>query len=254
MCTPQEILSGRWNGPPECTRRGDGLISTPIVALDFDSLRAALDIVDRLGERCRFYKVGSELFTAAGTNAIEELRARECQLFLDLKFHDIPNTVGRATAVAASLGASIVTVHAAGGAKMIQAAVVGAGSQCEVFAVTVLTSLDSDELSAVWGRDQPTLDMTWEVLRLAELARTAGAHGVVCSGHEAGALREHFGDTLQLLVPGVRLAGCDPGDQARVTTPADARRVGARYVILGRTITRASDPGARMDEAVASLR
>ncbi|MGI8507879.1 MAG: orotidine-5'-phosphate decarboxylase [Gemmatimonadaceae bacterium] len=230
-----------------------GLTTTPIVALDFTDPGAALEMVERLGGRCRFYKVGSELFTAAGPGFVRELRERGCRVFLDLKFHDIPNTVGRAAAAASALGASILTVHATGGEQMIRTAVANAGDRCGVFAVTVLTSFDAPQLGAVWGREVADPDMAWEVTRLADLALRSGARGVVCSGHEAGALRTHFGDALQLLVPGVRLPGSATDDQARTVTPREAATAGASYVILGRTVTSASDPAAAMDEAVASL-
>lgn len=230
-----------------------GLTTTPIVALDFAEPGLALAMVQRLGERCRYYKVGSELFTAAGPDFVRQLRERGCRVFLDLKFHDIPNTVGRASAAAAALGASIVTVHATGGEQMIRAAVANAGDRCDVFAVTVLTSLESAELGSVWGREVSQPDMVWEVTRLADLALRSGARGVVCSGREAGPLRTHFGDALQLLVPGVRLPGSDTDDQARTVTPDEAARAGASYVILGRTVTSAPDPAAAMARAVASL-
>lgn len=230
-----------------------GSRTTPIVALDFGDAEAALNVVEQLREQCSFYKVGSELFTVAGPLIVRELRERGCRVFLDLKLHDIPNTVGRATAAAAVLGVSMLTVHATGGEEMIRAAAANAGQGCEVFAVTVLTSLSAGALSSAWGRETPHMDMTWEVIRLADLARRSGARGVVCSGEEAAALRTHFGDALQLLIPGVRLPGSDAGDQARVVTPAEAARAGASYVILGRTVTSAPDPAVAMAQAVASL-
>lgn len=227
------------------------MTAIPIVALDFATAELALDMVEQLGDRCRFYKVGSELFTSAGPAIVRELRERGARVFLDLKYHDIPHTVARAAAAAAELGASILTVHAMGGEQMMRAAVATAGDRCDVFAVTVLTSFSADDLGAVWGRE--ALDITWEVFLLADLARRAGVRGVVCSGREATALKNHFGDELQLLVPGVRLPGTDAGDQTRVVTPAAAARAGASYIILGRTITAAPDAAAAMDEAVASL-
>lgn len=230
-----------------------GSTSTPIVALDYADAEAALNLVDQLTGQCSFYKVGSELFTAEGPRIVRELRQRGCRVFLDLKLHDIPNTVGRAAAAAGTLGVSLLTVHASGGEEMIRAAVTNAGAGCEVFAVTVLTSLEPEALSSVWGREAPHLDMTWEVIRLAELARRSGAGGVVCSGEEAAALRTHFGPDLQLLIPGVRLPGSEAGDQARVVTPAEAARAGASYVILGRTVTSDPNPAAAMARAVASL-
>lgn len=228
--------------------------ATPIVALDVASASTALETVKLLGDRCSFYKVGSELFTAAGPLFVRELRARGLGVFLDLKLHDIPNTVARAVAVAAEAGVSIVTVHAAGGERMIRAAAAAAsGSGCDIFAVTVLTSLEADEVSRVWGREAQDLDLVWEVARLAELARGSGARGVVCSGNEVADLRRDFGSDLALLVPGVRLPTSGADDQSRTVTPAEAVARGADYVVLGRTVTAAPDPVAAMDEAVASM-
>ena len=251
-------------------------VVTPIVALDFASRDAALAMVDLLGDRCDYFKVGSELFTVAGPPIVTELIARGKRVFLDLKFHDIPNTVEHAAAAAAALGASILTVHASGGERMVRAGVLGAasaGAGCEVFAVTVLTSLSMVERAAIMGLDAGTpgglgglggpmslgsggvgeSSLAADVLRLAGIAERADATGIVCSGHEAPAIRERFGDRLKLLVPGVRLPGSAAGDQSRVVTPAAAARAGASYVILGRTVTGSADPAGAMDEAVASL-
>jgi orotidine-5'-phosphate decarboxylase len=232
--------------------------ATPIVALDFWMADAALQMVDLLGDRCDFYKVGSELFTVAGPTIVRQLVARGKRVFLDLKFHDIPNTVEKAVAAAAELGVSIVTVHASGGVRMIRAAVDIAGPDCEVFAVTILTSLTGTDLDEAWGGGRGagiagSADLTPDVLRLATLANSAGVAGVVCSGLEAPVLRDRFGAGLKLLVPGVRLPGSDRGDQSRVVTPSEAAQAGASYVILGRTVTSANDPAAAMDQAVASL-
>jgi orotidine-5'-phosphate decarboxylase len=224
-----------------------------IVALDFQTTDAALQMVDLLGERCGFYKVGNELFTVGGPAIVSQLTERGKRVFLDLKFHDIPNTVEKAVRAAAQLGVSIITVHAAGGERMIRAAVDSAGPQCEVFAVTVLTSLTGADLGQLWGREAVADDLTPDVMRLALVARGAGAAGVVCSGLEAPMLRDRFGAELKLLVPGVRLPGSDHGDQSRVVTPEGAARAGASYVILGRTVTAAQDPVNAMDQAVASL-
>lgn len=227
--------------------------AVPIVALDFWTADAALHMVDALGGRCDFYKVGSELFTVAGPAIVRQLSARGKRVFLDLKFHDIPNTVEKAVAAAAELGASIVTIHASGGAKMIRAAVRNSGPDCEVFAVTILTSLTGADLTAVRGGDLIADDLTPEVMRLAELAGSCGVAGVVCSGLEAPVLWDRFGASLKMLVPGVRLPGDERGDQSRVVTPAEAARAGASYVVLGRTVTSAPDPAVAMDQAVASL-
>jgi orotidine-5'-phosphate decarboxylase len=225
--------------------------TTAIVALDFPTADAALAMVDRLGDGCDFYKVGSELFVTAGAPVVAALRERGKRIFLDLKFHDIPNTVAGAVRSAVELGVSLLTVHASGGSRMVRAAVDAAGGRCDIFAVTVLTSLSDRELGAAWGRID--LQMPEEVERLAELAAGAGAAGVVCSGLEAPRLRARFGERLQLLVPGVRLPGDAAGDQTRIVTPAEAAAAGARYVILGRTVTAAPDPERALAQAVASL-
>jgi orotidine-5'-phosphate decarboxylase len=223
-----------------------------IVALDVPSAERALDMANSLGPDSDVVKVGSELFTAAGPRVVRDLAtgagggvARE--IFLDLKFHDIPATVRGGARSAAALGATLLTVHASGGREMIEAAVDGAGPACGVLAVTILTSLDAAMLGEVWGRS--VADLTEEALRLADIARAAGAHGVVCSGHEAAAIRERHGDALKLLVPGIRLAGGDVHDQRRVVTPASAVAAGASYLILGRAVTAARDPVAALSRA-----
>jgi orotidine-5'-phosphate decarboxylase len=223
-----------------------------IVALDVPSAERALALADSLGPACDFVKVGSELFTAGGPRVVRDLASggeggRLREVFLDLKFHDIPATVRGGARSAAALGATLLTVHASGGREMIEAAVEGAGPDCGVLAVTILTSLDSDILGEVWGR--PVASLTVEALRLADLARAAGAHGVVCSGHEAAAIHERHGDALKLLVPGIRLAGGDVHDQRRVSTPASAVASGASYLILGRAVTAATDPVAALARA-----
>jgi orotidine-5'-phosphate decarboxylase len=234
-------------GLPATRARSGGV--TPIVALDVASADAAAGLVAAL--QAPFYKVGSELFTAAGPSIVERLRAGGGEVFLDLKFHDIPNTVRGATRSAATLGARLVTVHAAGGRAMVAAAVEGAGAACGVLAVTVLTSLDAAGLGEAWGRDVARVED--EVLRLAELARAAGAYGIVCSGQEARAVRAAHGDRLALLVPGVRPQGAAAQDQARTVTPAAARDAGADYVVLGRAVTGASDPGAALRAIAVEL-
>ena len=225
--------------------------ATPIVALDVPALAPALALVERLGESCRFYKVGMELFTAAGPEVVRELVARGCEVFLDLKFHDIPNTVRGGVRSAAALGASLVTVHASCGRAMLEAAVEGAGDRVTVLAVSVLTSMDSASLGEAWGRSGVVA--ADEVLRLAALARSCGVPGLVCSGEEAARVHAAHGDALGLLVPGIRLAGGDRHDQTRVVTPAEAQARGARWIILGRAVTGAADPVAAMARVAAEL-
>ena len=225
--------------------------TTPIVALDVPSSNAAMRVVESLGERCRFYKIGSELFTAAGPGIVTHVRDAGCDVFLDLKLHDIPNTVRGAARSAASLGVRLLTVHASGGVAMIQAAVEGGGEATSILAVTVLTSFDDASLREATGR--PDVVASHEVSRLAELAARARAHGVVCSGAEAAAVRSTFGDTLAVLVPGIRMAGSAAHDQRRVVTPAEASAAGARYIVVGRAVTAAPDPREAMDHVLAEL-
>lgn len=226
---------------------------TPIVALDVPDSEAADRLVDDLGELCGFYKIGSELFTAAGPRVVESIRARGASTFLDLKFHDIPNTVRGAVRSAALLGARLITVHLAGGRAMLDAAVEAAndGGDCQVFGVTVLTSLDAVEAGRIWGRD--VRDMRAEVLRLAQLAADAGLRGIVCSGSEAAAVRDRFGDRLATLIPGIRLAGGEHQDQSRVVTPRAAAEAGARYIVLGRAVTGARSPREAMEAVLSDL-
>jgi orotidine-5'-phosphate decarboxylase len=236
----------------------------PIVALDVPDLAGAMRIVRTLGDACGFYKVGSELFTAEGPDVVRALRTAGKEVFLDLKFHDIPNTVRAGVRSAARLGVRLVTVHGAGGAAMLQAARDGADEgaadrgesegnrpRCGVLAVTVLTSMDAAALGGAWGR--VGVVVRDEVLRLAGLAADAGLHGVVCSGDEAAAVRGAHGARLARLVPGVRLAGGAAHDQARVVTPAEAAAAGATYVVLGRAVTAAPDPAAAMERATGEL-
>ena len=232
-------------------------MTTPIVALDVPGAESAIALVNQLDGLCRFYKVGLELFTAEGPAILRTLRDRGAEVFLDLKLHDIPNTVGKAVLRAGAHGVRLLTVHAAGGRDMLRAAqdsaAAGGAGGCELLAVTVLTSLDRAALAGAWGRPSDGLDVQAEVLRLSEMAADAGLHGVVCSGQEAPAVRDRFGARLSTLVPGVRLAGAGANDQARVVTPAAAAAAGARYVVLGRTVTAAPAPREAMERVLAEL-
>jgi orotidine-5'-phosphate decarboxylase len=211
-----------------------------IVALDVPSAPEAEALLTRIGPTADFVKIGSELFTSAGPEIVMRMRDERRDVFLDLKWHDIPTTVRNAARAASKLDVRLVTVHASGGRAMLEAAVEGAGNGCGVMAVTVLTSLDAATLGEAWGRSISRVED--EVLRLAELARAAGAHGIVCSGVEAGAVRAKYGNTLRLLIPGIRLPGGDAHDQARVVTPEAALNAGASYLVLGRAVTAATDP------------
>lgn len=211
-----------------------------IVALDVPNAAEADSLLERLGPTADFVKVGNELFTAEGPRFVRHLRAERRDVFLDLKWHDIPNTVRNAARIAATLDVRLVTVHASGGRAMLEAAVEGAGHACGVLAVTVLTSLDAASLSEASGHTIARMED--EVLRLAELARQTGAHGVVCSGAEAAAVRAEYGNTLRILVPGIRLSGGARHDQIRVVTPEAAVAAGASYLVVGRAVTAATDP------------
>jgi orotidine-5'-phosphate decarboxylase len=232
--------------------------ATPIVALDVASGRDALRLAGSLSSRCRFFKVGSELFTAAGPDVVRSLRQElDADVFLDLKFHDIPNTVAAAVRSAIGLGVRLLTVHASGGLPMLRAAQRAAtedpNARCGLLAVTALTSLEPSVLAAAWGRTD-ALEMQSEVLRLAGLAADAGLHGIVCSGAEVAAVRASFGNRLAPLVPGIRLAGGASHDQARVMTPAAAQAAGASYLVLGRAVTASADPVVAMEQVLAELR
>jgi orotidine-5'-phosphate decarboxylase len=211
-----------------------------IVALDVPDSDQATALLTRLGPGADFVKVGSELFTAAGPELVARMRASRRDVFLDLKWHDIPTTVRKAARAASKLDVRLVTVHASGGRAMLDAAIEGAGQTCGVLAVTVLTSLDTASLGEAWGRSIARVED--EVLRLAELARAAGAHGIVCSGAEAAAVRAVYGNTLRLLIPGIRIPGGAAHDQARTVTPEAALAAGASYLVLGRAVTEAPDP------------
>ena len=222
----------------------------PIVALDVADAHAARALVVLLGDRCNFYKVGLELFSAEGPSMVRWLCDEGKKVFVDLKLHDIPSTVCGAARSVARLGASLLTVHASGGAEMVRAAVEGAdegasGPSCGVLGVTVLTSFDATTVRSAWGREDP-LDVETEVLRLSALVANGGGAGVVCSGHEAAAVHGAFGNRLGLLVPGIRLADGAAHDQRRVMTPAAAAAAGARWIVVGRAVTAAADPVAAM--------
>jgi orotidine-5'-phosphate decarboxylase len=231
---------------------------TPIVALDVPTLSAAMEIVTDLGDRCRFYKIGGELFTAEGPGVVRAVREAGAEVFLDLKFHDIPNTVRSAVTSAARLGVRLVTVHASGGRAMLRAAAAGAAAaassadRCRVLAVSVLTSLDAPALAEAWGRGG-VVEIEQEVIRLARLSRSSGIDGLVCSALEATAVRQALGAGLDLLIPGIRLAGAPADDQVRVATPGAAAAAGATYIVLGRAVTGASSRRDAMEAALGQL-
>jgi orotidine-5'-phosphate decarboxylase len=211
-----------------------------IVALDYPAAAPALALVDRLDpQRCAL-KVGKELFTRAGPALVETLVGRGFRVFLDLKFHDIPNTVAAACDAAADLGVWMVNVHASGGRRMMEAArerLAARAAAPLLIAVTVLTSLDREDLTEIGCPDEPLA----RVLRLAHLTHAAGLAGVVCSPQEAARVRGQLGAGLVLVTPGVRPASATSGDQKRVMTPRDAVAAGADYLVIGRPITAAED-------------
>ena len=215
-----------------------------IVALDFPSKEAAMELVDQLQGNCRWFKVGMELYYAAGNAVVEHLRDRGFEVFLDLKLHDIPNTVAGAVKTVARAGASLLTIHAGGGEAMLRAAAAAASGPDapRLLAVTVLTSMDAGQLEGVGVCDAAGGRMGAQVMRLAKLAQSAGIDGLVCSAEEVGAVREAMGPRALLVVPGIRPAGADVGDQMRVATPGEAMRRGASMLVVGRPITLADDP------------
>lgn len=223
-----------------------------IVALDVSSAAQTRQIVASLGESVHLYKVGMQLYTAASPQIVRDLISSGKKIFLDLKYHDIPNTVGAAVREAAQLGVSMLTVHAAGGSKMLRAAAEAAGTQpgCPaVLAVTVLTSMAQEDLNQV-GVAGATLD---QVVRLATLAIEAGCSGIVSSAHEVKALRAKLGNNFLAVTPGVRPAGTAHGDQARVVTPAEAIAAGATHIVVGRPITAAADSVRAANEILQEI-
>ena len=214
-----------------------------IVALDVSSAAAAQKIVAAVGDSAFTYKVGKQLFTAEGPQIVRDLVASGRQVFLDLKYHDIPSTVASAVREAAKLHVSMLTVHASGGGRMLRAAVDAARNMnptLMVLAVTVLTSLDDSDLEKMGVRGK----VVDQVLRLSALAIADGCHGVVASAQEATELRNELDGEFLIVTPGVRPAGMGRGDQVRVVTPAEAIAAGATHIVVGRPITQAADPAA----------
>ncbi|MHB1069665.1 MAG: orotidine-5'-phosphate decarboxylase [Gemmatimonadaceae bacterium] len=220
------------------------------MALDVPTMTSARALVDRLEDTADFFKVGLQLFTAEGPRVVEWLRGIEKRVFLDLKLHDIPNTVRGAAQSASSLGVELLTVHAVGGEAMLRAAVEGGGST-GILAVTVLTSMTQGDLEA--ARGHTVSSVAEEVLRLARAADAAGAHGIVCAGSEVAEVRAAHGDRLRTLVPGIRLGGTPSHDQARVMSPREAAAAGASYVVIGRTVTAADNPPEAMRRVLVEL-
>lgn len=214
-----------------------------IVALDVPNRAQALDMVERLEGNIRWFKVGLELYLAEGRGIVEAVRERGHEVFLDLKLHDIPNTVASAVRTASASGASLLTLHAAGGPVMLAAAKEAAEKlthKPRLLAVTVLTSMDAAQLHATGIATTPAE----QVIRLAEMATTAGIDGLVCSPEEIVGIRSSRAEDALLVVPGIRPADSEKGDQNRIATPGDAIRRGANMLVVGRPITRAADPAS----------
>lgn len=222
-----------------------------IAALDVPGLDEALALVDAMEGRLRYYKVGSKLFTREGPEVLRALAGRGAQVFLDLKYHDIPSVVGDAVALAAGYeNVFMVTVHASGGAEMVRAAVEGAAQRARVVAVTALTSLSEAQMHAL-GVDGSLAD--W-AQRLGRLAVEAGADGLVCSAREAASFRAWLGSEPALVTPGIRFAESRADDQTRVMAPAAALEAGSDWLVVGRPIYHADDPAAAVDAIAAELR
>lgn len=215
--------------------------SKVIVALDYADAASALKLVNQLDPALCKLKVGKELFTAAGPQLVEKLISKDFKVFLDLKFHDIPNTVAKACEAASNLGVWMLNVHASGGSAMMQAALEGVNKSSRkpyLIAVTVLTSMNQASLNEIGIEDS----VENQVLKLARLTQQAGLHGVVCSALEAQLLKQHLPDNFMLVTPGIRPLHVNQDDQSRVVTPSQALHMGVSYLVIGRPITQAADP------------
>ena len=223
-----------------------------VVALDYDNASDALQFAERISPEHARLKVGKELFTSSGPALIEKLQTLGFEIFLDLKFHDIPNTVAKALTAAADLGVWMVNVHASGGARMLEAAreaiSVSADSPL-LIAVTVLTSMDEQDLFSIGCTKTPEE----QALLLASLAKNAGLDGVVCSAKEAEQMKQAYGQNFKLVTPGIRPAGAAIGDQKRVMTPAEAISVGSDFLVIGRPITQAEKPQQALEQILQSI-
>lgn len=241
----------RSNGP---ARRPAGGKSRLIAAIDTPDLPRARTLATALGSEVGLLKLGLEFFVANGPEPVRAMAAAGPKIFLDLKLHDIPNTVAGAVRAACRVSPAMLTLHAAGGAPMLKAArnaaeAAGGAARPMLLAVTVLTSIDAATLAATGAGS----DVAAQVLRLARLAQASGMDGLVCSPAEARLIRDTLGDALALVVPGIRPAGSDAGDQARIATPAQAVADGADWIVVGRPITEAPDPPAAARAIAATL-
>jgi orotidine-5'-phosphate decarboxylase len=223
-----------------------------IIALDVPTRKDALHLLDQLGDEATFFKVGAQLFSETGPTLLDEIKKRGKRVFLDLKYHDIPNTVAGAVRASSKRDVQMLTVHASGGKAMLAAALEAAGPDGpDVVAVTLLTSLVSEDVEQVFGRSPVSL--VDEVVRLAGIARSVGLPGVVASPTEVKSIKRSHGESLRVVTPGIRLPGDDPADQSRYATPADAARSGADFIVVGRSVTTAKDPAAAFAQVVESF-
>ncbi|SFK09937.1 orotidine-5'-phosphate decarboxylase [Methylophaga sulfidovorans] len=223
-----------------------------IVALDYATASDALQMADKIDPKRARVKVGKELFTRSGPSVVTNLVSRGFDVFLDLKYHDIPHTVAKACAAAADLGVWMLNVHTLGGAAMMEAAreaVDNSSTQPILIGVTLLTSMDQTTFEQIGLNG----NMSDTVIRLAKMAKSSGLDGVVCSAQEASALRENLGESFQLITPGIRPAGSDVGDQHRIMTPKQAIEAGSHYLVIGRPITAAKDPMQALTDIEKSL-
>ncbi len=220
-----------------------------IVALDYSTSREALTLVDQLSGHVSFFKIGLQLYTIAGPEIVREVTATGAKIFLDLKLHDIPNTVAKAVAAAGDLRVEMLTVHLSGGRKMLEAAVAAAPPELLLLGVTVLTSSDESTLQETGVSDS----VAAQTLRLAQLGRTAGVDGLIASPHELRSLRNDLGECVTIITPGVRPAWAAADDQKRFTSPAEAVRNGADYLVIGRPITAHKEPLEATRAIIAEL-
>ncbi len=221
-----------------------------IVPLDVPTAQAARELINAIGGTVGFFKVGNQLFTAAGPDLVREVRASGSRVFLDLKYHDIPNTVRHAVESASALGVDMLTIHLAGGRAMCEAAIVGRGNtNTLILGVTVLTSLTDAALAEVGFRGS----VEKEVMLLADLAKEVGITGLVASPHELRILRERFGSLFTTVIPGIRPTWAESGDQKRVLTPRQAVEAGADYLVIGRPITGSKDPKKAVQRIIDEL-
>jgi orotidine-5'-phosphate decarboxylase len=235
-------------------------MSEVIIALDLPSRDAAVRIVDILGDSCGYYKVGLELYSREGPAMVRELKSRGKRVFLDLKLHDIPNTVAGAVRAVSEMGADLLTLHTLGGRTMMERAVEVAREAAEqsgreapvgILGVTVLTSHSATDVEETWGHE--VVSLRDEVVRLGKLALDSGIQGVVASVLEAKSLKRTLGQDMLVVTPGIRLAGGESDDQARVATPASAAKAGADYLVVGRPVTAAPDPRQAMQAVLNEL-